>query len=88
MCGSVDETGADRGVRFGYSSLRALSGVFWYLASRQQVRRISATEVLDARDINRLIVAFNRTQLLNRRAAIATSAVGILAAIRLGLDIV
>jgi hypothetical protein len=43
--------------------------------------------VLDSRDINRLIVAFNRAQLLNCRAAMATSATGLLAAIRLGLDV-
>jgi hypothetical protein len=66
----------------------ATSGLFWYLASRRQVRRISRSEVLDSRDFNRLIVAFNRAQLLNRRAAMATSATGILAAIRLCLDIV
>jgi hypothetical protein len=66
----------------------ALSGLFWYLASRRQVRRISRSEVLDFQDINRLIVAFNRAQLLNRRAALATSATGLLAAVRLCLDIV
>jgi hypothetical protein len=65
----------------------ALSGLFWYLASRRQVRRISRSEVLDSRDLNRLIVAFNRAQLLNRRAAMATSATGMLAAFRLCLDI-
>jgi hypothetical protein len=37
----------------------AASGLFWYLASRRHVRRISRSEVLDSRDINRLIVAFN-----------------------------
>jgi hypothetical protein len=66
----------------------ATSGMFWYLASRRQVRRISRSEVLNSLDINRLIVAFNRAQLLNRRAAMATSATGILAAIRLCLDLV
>jgi hypothetical protein len=65
----------------------AVSGLFWYLASRRQVRRISRSEVLDSRDVNRLIVAFNRAQLLNRRAAMATSATGMLAAIRLCVDI-
>jgi hypothetical protein len=64
----------------------ALSGFFWYLASRRQVRRITRSEVLDSRDMNRLIVAFNRAQLLNRRAAMATSVTGFLAAIRLSLD--
>ncbi len=66
----------------------ALSGLFWYLASRRQVRRISRREALDSRDVNRLVVAFNRAQLLNRRAALATSATGCLAAVRLCLDIV
>ncbi len=66
----------------------ALSGLFWYLASRRQVRRISRSEALDSRDVNRLVVAFNRAQLLNRRAALATSATGCLAAVRLCLDIV
>ncbi len=65
----------------------ALSGLFWFLASRRQVRRISRSEALDSRDVNRLVVAFNRAQLLNRRAALATSATGCLAAVRLCLDI-
>lgn len=66
----------------------AASGLFWYAASRRQVRRISRSEVLDSRDLNRIIVAFNRAQILNRRAALATSATGMLAAVRLCLDLV
>ncbi len=65
----------------------AASGFFWFMASRRQVRRISSSEVLDSRDINRLVVAFNRAQLLNRRAALATAATGFLAALRLSLDL-
>ena len=65
-----------------------LSGVFWYLASRGQVRRICKNEILDSRDINRIIVAFNRAQILNRRAAFATSATAMFAAVRLCLDII
>jgi len=64
------------------------SGLFWYLASRRQVRRIGRSEILDSRDINRIIVAFNRAQILNRRAAFATSATATLAAVRLGLDLI
>ena len=64
----------------------ATSGLFWYLASRRQVRRISRSEVLDSKDLNRIIVAFNRAQILNRRAALATSGTGMLAAIRLILN--
>jgi hypothetical protein len=66
----------------------AASGLFWYIASRRQVRRISRSEVLDSLDFNRIIVAFNRAQILNRRAALATSATGMLAAVRLCLDLV
>ncbi|HYW17578.1 MAG TPA: hypothetical protein VE891_15675 [Allosphingosinicella sp.] len=65
----------------------AASGLFWYLASRRLVRRISRSEALDSLDLNRIIVAFNRAQILNRRAALATSATGMLAAVRLCLDL-
>jgi len=64
------------------------SGVFWYLASRGQVRRICKSEILDSRDINRIVVAFNRGQILNRRAAFATSATAMFAMVRLCLDII
>jgi hypothetical protein len=66
----------------------AASGLFWYIASRRQMRRISRSEVLDSMDFNRIIVAFNRAQILNRRAALATSATGMLAAVRLCLDMI
>ena len=66
----------------------AASGVFWYMASGRQVRRISRSEVLDSMDLNRIIVAFNRAQILNRGAALATSATGLLAAVRLCLDLI
>lgn len=46
----------------------------WYSAGRRPVRRISRFEDLDAADINRLVVAMNRTALLNRRAALASAA--------------
>jgi hypothetical protein len=39
--------------------------------------------MLDHADFNRMVVAYNRTQILNARAAIATAIAGILAAIRL-----
>jgi hypothetical protein len=56
------------------------------LASRNRVRRISRREVLDAANINRLVIALNRTQILNARAALATAVAAVLAAIRLGLS--
>lgn len=39
--------------------------------------------LLDHADFNRMVVAYNRTQILNARAAIATAIAGILAAMRL-----
>jgi hypothetical protein len=61
------------------------SSWLWWLASRNRVRRISRREVLDAANINRLVIALNRTQILNARAALATAVAAVLTAIRLGL---
>lgn len=61
----------------------SLSGMFWWQASRKRLRRICRHEMLDHADFNRMVVAYNRTQILNARAAIATAVAGILAAIRL-----
>jgi hypothetical protein len=58
----------------------------WRAASRQRVRRISRLEVLDAADINRLVTALNRTQILNARAALTTAAAAVMAAFRVCLD--
>lgn len=59
-----------------------LSGVFWWQASRKRLRRICRDEMLDHADFNRMVVSYNRTQILNARAAIATAIAGILAAVR------
>ncbi len=45
----------------------------WYRASSNVVRRIEKDEEIDNRDLNRIVVAINRTQILNRRAALATA---------------
>lgn len=45
----------------------------WYRAGQRPVRRISRFERLDHADINRLVVAMNRSAILNRRAALATA---------------
>ncbi len=58
----------------------------WFIASRHRVRRVSRHEVLDTADINRIVTALNRTQILNARAALSTACAGVLAAIRLGVD--
>ena len=64
------------------------SGVLWYKASGGKMRRVSATEHLDHQDLNRLVVAFNRTQLLNRRAALATALAAFAGALRMALGLV
>lgn len=62
------------------------SSWLWWSASRNRVRRISRREVLDAADINRLVIALNRAQILNARAALATAVAAVLTAARLGLS--
>ena len=65
----------------------ALASAFlWWAASRHRVRRISRHEVLDAADINRLVTALNRTQILSSRAAFATALAAVLAAVRVCLS--
>lgn len=54
----------------------------WYLASRHKLRRVKHNEVLDAHDINRIIVSINRTQILNSRAALATAVSALTVALR------
>lgn len=51
-----------------------LAAFLWYTAGSRPVRRISRFEELDAADINRIVVAMNRSAILNRRAALATAA--------------
>lgn len=63
----------------------AMSGVLWLKASMGRMRRVSASEQLDHQDLNRLIVAFNRTQILNRRAALATAVAAFAGALRMAL---
>jgi hypothetical protein len=58
----------------------------WFMSSRQRVRRISRAETLDAADLNRIIVAINRTQILNSQAAMAATLSALFAALRFGLD--
>ena len=62
------------------------SAWLWWAASRHRVRRISRHEVLDAADINRIVTALNRTQILSSRAALATALAAVLAVIRLCLN--
>lgn len=54
----------------------------WYQASRANLRRVRYDEILDAADINRIVVSFNRTQHINARAALATAISAFCVAIR------
>ncbi len=63
------------------------SAWLWFAASRRSVRRVSRSEVLDAADINRLVIALNRGQILNRRAALATAATAILGGARMAVGL-
>ena len=49
------------------------AAVLWFMASGKALRRVHKGEVLDEHDLNRIITAFNRTQILNGRAALATA---------------
>lgn len=62
------------------------SAFFWWLASRQRLRRVSRLEELDAADINRIVTALNRTQILNARAALIASLAAALAGLRMALQ--
>ncbi len=59
----------------------------WYKASSNRVRRIDKDESLDHRDFNRIVVMMNRTQLLNRRAALATAASALAIALKFAYDL-
>jgi len=64
-----------------------LSAFLWFLASRNRLRRISRHEVLDYADINRIVTAVNRAQILNSRAALMTALAAFLAALRVMIDL-
>jgi hypothetical protein len=64
------------------------AAVLWWQASSRSVRRISRFEELDAADINRIVVAINRNQILNRRTALATAAATFLAALHVAINMV
>jgi len=69
------------------AALAALvAAALWLRASGRTVRRISKFERLDAQDLNRMVVAINRAQVLNGRAAAAAALAALLAAMRLLLS--
>ncbi|MBV9078139.1 MAG: hypothetical protein JO048_11720 [Methylobacteriaceae bacterium] len=54
----------------------------WFQASGRRIRRVSYHEEIDAADLNRMVVALNRTQILNERAALASGIAALFAALR------
>jgi hypothetical protein len=63
----------------------AAAAWLWYRASSSMIRRVTRGEDLDAADLNRIIVAINRAQILNSRAALATAASAALVSLRLSI---
>lgn len=49
------------------------SAILWFMASGKSLRRLNKGEEIDQHDINRIVTAFNRNQILNGRAALATA---------------
>lgn len=62
-----------------------LASWFWWRASGRMVRRVEKDEELNSRDFNRIIVAMNRAQMLNERAAIASAIAAFVIALRFGV---
>lgn len=72
-------------IDFGIVAAALASSWLWWKASTQRIRRISRTEELDAGDINRIVTALNRAQMLNARAALATAIAAFLAGMRIAI---
>ncbi|WP_404381726.1 hypothetical protein [Caenispirillum salinarum] len=69
------------------AALAALTAAWlWYVAGQRPQRRVSKDEDLDHHDFNRLVTGINRSNLLNRRAALATAVSSALVALRLLVD--
>jgi hypothetical protein len=64
-----------------------LASWLWFVASGRRIRRVSRFEELDAADLNRIVIAINRSNLLNRRAALASGVAALLVATRWTLDL-
>ena len=65
-----------------------LSAWFWLQASGRPIRRVTKHEEFDHADINRLVTAFNRSRILNARAAQATAIAALLGGLRVALDLI
>jgi hypothetical protein len=65
-----------------------VSAWFWFAASGRTLRRVSKAEEVDSRDLNRVVTALNRSQILNARAAIATGISALIVATRYALGLI
>jgi len=64
-----------------------LAAWLWYRASTTRLRRISRFEALDAADLNRIVIAVNRNQILNTRGALAAAVSALIAGLRIAVDL-
>ena len=64
-----------------------LAAILWIYASRHTLRRVTKNEELDAQDLNRIVVAINRSQILNSRAAIVTALSTVLLSLRFVINL-
>ena len=65
----------------------AVASYFWFYAGWRTIRRVSKHEKFDYADLNRVVVAVNRSNLLNRRAAIASGLSALFVASRMLVDL-
>jgi hypothetical protein len=75
-----------RGLDLAIMATALLASWLWFQASGRRLQRLSRREDLDAADMNRIVVAINRSQILNSRAALASALAAALAAVRFAVD--
>lgn len=67
-----------------FALVSALAAAFlWFKASSVFVRRVQKNEAINSLDLNRVVTSINRTQMLNRRAALATALSALAIALKL-----
>jgi hypothetical protein len=63
------------------------AALFWYRASQRGLRRLTIHETFDYHDLNRIVNAINRNNILNRRAALASGGSALLIGLRMMVDL-
>ena len=64
-----------------------LAAYLWFRASNYRVRRVNKNEEINSLDLNRIVTSINRTQVLNRRAALASGLSAMIIALKLAHDL-